>query len=351
MPRAPKSDDRHMDLAARTGETTGGVFATPLAAAGLLIAGGPDARDFLHGQLANDVRGLSVGSQCVSLLLNHKGHALADVSVLRRAADLLLVIDDGASEVVEESLRRHIVFDDVTLTRAGGALITVQGERAAEALKAAAISVPEADGQWVAPAAADTPQGAGWHVFHRRRSRAGGFDLVFQAAGGAAPELGGPSAAVAEAVDSALSALRAAGVTLADAAMLDAARVDALVAAAAFEGGEGVLPQEAALATRLSYRKGCYLGQEIMARIEARGNLKRALARLDLSAPVPVEASRSAPGSPVALDGRTVGRLGTVVRSQDGSARALAVLRRDVPEGAVLEALGTRAQVSAWAAE
>ena len=277
---------------------------------------GADAASFLHGQLANDVTGLKAGGVNQSLSLTHKGHAVAESSVLRRAAgDLLLVVDDQAGAWVMSSLESHIIFDQVTLDAPEeSALLTLQGAGAAALLSALAGALP-APGEFAELELGGSPVLA----YARRRSREGGFDLVV-AAGAVAAVVG---------------ALASAGALEVDAAVVNALRVRALVATAAGEAGEGVLPQEAGLVGSLSYRKGCYLGQEIMARIEARGNLRRTLVQLELAGP-------ALSGQPILADDRTVGRLGSVVGvvGADGATtyEALAVLRNDLAEGASLTA-------------
>lgn len=302
-------------------------------------AAGPDAAAFLHGQLANDVTGLPVGGVNVSLHLNHKGHAVADGTVVRRDKnDLLYVVEDpvrghdarpgvqvlghaeppqpvaqSPAEWVFESLSSHIIFDDVELSRLDLAVITLQGMGAAAFL----TEVPE-PGKIVA----QPVSGFSALAYARSRCEYGGFDLLVTAA---------DSAAV-------LAGLIAAGAVEVDQATLNALRVIGGIPTAAGEGGEGVLPQEAELEFALSYRKGCYLGQEIMARIEARGNLRRSLRRLELSAvPTPGSARELLQGN------RTVGLLGTVaaIPANDGasagpSVQALAVARSDLPVGAKL---------------
>ncbi|MEX2502516.1 MAG: hypothetical protein WD336_09075, partial [Trueperaceae bacterium] len=81
--------------------------------------------------------------------------------------------------------------------------------------------------------------------------------------------------------------------------------------------------------------KGCYLGQEIMARIEARGRVKRGLARLTFDREPQVDRSSAPGGDGNAVRdeaGRSVGRLGTIVVHPDRGAMALAVLRFDAVE-------------------
>ncbi len=280
-----------------------------------VLAQGPDAAAFLHGQLANDVTGLPVGGVNQSLSLNHKGHAVAEGSVLRTGKnEVRLALEGEAADRVLAGLREHIIFDQVTLElEPRTARVTLQGASAAKLLPL----VP-GKGEF----ASGTLGGAGVLAFARRRSAPGGFDLLVDA----------------DDVPVVLAELEHRGALVVDAAVIDALRVRALVPTAAGEGGDGVLPQEAGLEGSLSYRKGCYLGQEIMARIEARGNVRRSLVRLRLAAPVPS-------GSAVLHGGRSVGRVGSVVSIEGppGPApvvEALAVLRSDLPEDAQLEADG-----------
>jgi len=305
-------------LAASSG---GPPFLARLAGSAALEVSGPDAAPFLHGQLANDVSGLRPGETNRSLLLNHKGHALAEAQVFRlEERRLLLVVDDGLLDRVAETLERHVVFDEVELRRVPAAAVTLQGSGAAATLwTALGGAAAPADGAF----AALRHGGDQVLAYPTRRSEAGGFDLV---------ALGAPDAGALAA------ALAGAGAVDAGDAGLDAARVAAGVASAGREGGEGVLPQEAGLDRFVSFRKGCYLGQEIMARIAARGAVRRGLRRLELSA--------EPRGRDVEAGGRVVGRLGTVARFPDGGLRALAVLRAEVEEGAAVSVGGVPGRVA-----
>lgn len=92
----------------------------------------------------------------------------------------------------------------------------------------------------------------------------------------------------------------------------------------------GRLPQEVGLAAAVTQNKGCYLGQEIMARLEARGQAHYNLARVSLSKVMPA-------GTGLELAGREVGRLGRSLESASGY-RGLAVVRREVHPGTLLKA-------------
>jgi tRNA-modifying protein YgfZ len=124
---------------------------------------------------------------------------------------------------------------------------------------------------------------------------------------------------------------QAAGVRSAGERAWTAGRVAVGAAAARGEGRLG-LPQECGLEGRVSYRKGCYLGQEIMARIEARGRLRRGLRGLWLAGPPPGLGSAGAWRVEDAA-GRAVGALGSAAPAPDGDGWwALAVLRVDAAD-------------------
>lgn len=276
-------------------------------AADFLEATGEDHVDFLHGLLSNDVRGLQPGSGNRSLLLSHRGHALAGMTVLRLPGRILLAVEDGQRAFVSEELERHRIFDQVELGEpaADTVLVTVQGSDLTAAREALAGS-----GQLLGEAPAP-------------RSAPGGSDFIVALPG--------------EAVD---AVLRDAGSRPLSLEQLELERVRAGLPSVLADGGAGVLPQEAGLEPLVSYRKGCYLGQEIMARIEARGNLRRGLRKVLLDGEPADGAERD-----VTAEGRRVGRLGSVAREDDGSFIGLAVLRLDLPEDAVLEAAGTKLTV------
>lgn len=287
---------------------------------GALRLSGADRVDFLHGQVSQDVRGLPAGGATRALLLNHKGHARAEMTVVRREDDLYVSVEDGRGELVRRELEAHVIFDQVAIEELGGTLaaLTLQGAGAAEALRGALGLEPPSAG-----VAAEAPFAAAKVlVVSRDRSGRGGVDVHVLRA-----DLGALRAA-----------LGAAGALPAAAGGLEPFRIAAGLPSAAGEAGEGVLPQEAGLEGLVSYRKGCYLGQEIMARIEARGSVRRELAGLRLAAP-PADDARE-----VRLGERSVGRLGSVAVHPELGPVALAVLRKDVPEGAELRAAGSAAR-------
>jgi folate-binding protein YgfZ len=277
--------------------------AVPLLASSVLRVTGADRLDFVQGQLSNDVKGLPVGGVTRALMLNHKGHALADVRVLRREGDLILIVEGGKGGIVRKSLEDHIIFDAVALHDADDVHVTLQGERVMVLLGELGADIGE--GHY----SADATLGAHW--FFCRRSDAQGVDGLV------------PKAQLAQF----LNVLTHHNFVLAGEDALLTARVVAGIPAVETEAGEGVLPQEAGLEQAVSYRKGCYLGQEIMARIEARGKLRRSLAQLQF---VQNDVSGLVVGADVMQRDKVVGRLGAFANHPERGAIALAVVRNDL---------------------
>lgn len=282
---------------------------------------GADRLEFLHGQVSHEVKRLMAGESRTALMLNIRGHALALLRVYRREDDLFVAVEGGSGALVERELRAHIIFDQVEIDNLSTSLstLTLQGEAATRAVQGLFGTVP-ASGTFVQVPFAS----AKVLVSPVARSRAGGFDL---------------HVLTQDAADL-LAALQGAGIHLAGENALEAVRIEAGLAGAELEGGEGALPQEVGLEHAVSYRKGCYLGQEIMARIEARGKLRRRLVGLKLDG-VPETGIRD-----LVQNGKTVGRLGGVAVHPRLGVIGLGSVRTELEVGAGLEVGGVSGAVS-----
>jgi folate-binding protein YgfZ len=252
----------------------------PRLAHGHLRLTGSDRVPFLHGLVSQDVAGLRDGEAVDALLLDHRGQPQAGLGVVRREHDLFVVAEEGSAERLLERLGAHIIFDDVTLARIDERLVslTLFGEASAlvDSLEAAfpgagaAFAAVAREGGVRAPTAGTTTPHGRALLRPRRFGPLGAVDVHL----------------LAEDLSAAWSAWRARGLRPIGERALTAARVAFAIASPFAEGRLG-LPQETGLEERVSYRKGCYLGQEIMARIEARGRVRRGLQRLRLAAPPP----------------------------------------------------------------
>jgi tRNA-modifying protein YgfZ len=229
---------------------------------------GADARDYLQRMVSNDVDSLQVGEACPALLLTAKARVIAPLVVWRRGEeDFLLLSEPELGESVLGLLRRMRLR----------ARCAIEPERHASV-------------------------------------------LVFGGDGGIPTDFPG----AVEALDSTLEP------TL-DPEALELRRIEAGAPRWGREIDERILPAEAGLdATHVSFTKGCYPGQEPVARLHHRGHPNRGLRVLELD-DVP------AYDTELVHDGKPVGRVTSAARRPDGSVVALGYVRAEVPEDARLE--------------
>ncbi len=270
---------------------------------------GADRVDFVQGQMTNDLRGAKAPGLVACCFLNVRGQIEFFARAYRRADDVYLHLDAGQAEALAARLRRYIIFDQVEVTDLTDELRTVH-----------LWDEGTAPGWNPEGGSAQTFELGGGTVLAGRVNRTGrpGVDLHYLAR-------------QEEAVLAALGGEEA----MLDA--LDTARVRAGIPDVARDGLVGVLPQEIGLDVggplpAISYRKGCYVGQEIMARLEARGNARYHLARLR-GEHLPDQAE-------VTRGGRVVGQAG-----RHAGGLSLARLRKELTAGDAVEVGGVPAAV------
>jgi folate-binding protein YgfZ len=228
---------------------------------------GPDAADYLQRMVSNDVEALGVGAACPALLLTAKARVIAPLVVWRRGEeDFLLLTEPELGEVVRAHLTRM--------------RLRAQCEVETEDHSA---------------------------------------QLVF-GGDGLATDLPG----AAEVLDAGLEATLAAE-------ELELRRIEAGAPRWGAEIDERILPAEAGLdKTHVSFSKGCYPGQEPVARLHFRGHPNRGLRVLELSGMPPADAE-------LLYEDKPVGRVTSAAQRRDGSVVALAYVRTEVPEDARLD--------------
>lgn len=288
---------------------TGAVVAD-LTGRGSLAVTGPDSAELLHGLVTNDVKALRPGSGGHAALLTPKGKMRADLNVLRLAADEFLLDCEPALAVpLLAILAGYVPFSRSTLEdrTASTGLVHLEGPAAPDVLAAAGISEPGAS-----PFSHLVTGIGDGTVLVVRVSRAGepGFDLLTRP--DASPRL--------------LDLLARHGAQHLPPEVLEAGRIEAGIARWGAELDETVLPNEAWLErTAISYTKGCYLGQETVARLKTYGHVNRHLVALLLPF-----GSGAAPGDAVRTGEETVGRVTSAVDSTlRGHRVALAFVRRE----------------------
>lgn len=269
---------------------------------------GSDALPWLERLLSQPVASITQEHTVAAVFMDGKGRMRADVRVLaledpQQRVWLELPADEGK---LLKLLDMFVIQDDVALTPAAGqlTLVTVAGPQAGDVLKAAGVELPEGD--------RITRTNEGVAAVCSRLAGLPGFDL-----------LGSD-----DAVDSLLASLSSQGLAEVGVAALDCVRIAEGVPWFANDLAGDVIPLEALLDDHVSVTKGCYPGQEIVARITNRGQVSRKLVRLSAA-----QGSAPEPGAELLGCGQSLGKTGGQVTSSctdpvDGTVHALGFLRR-----------------------
>jgi folate-binding protein YgfZ len=263
-----------------------------------LVRGG-EAAEFLQGQVSNDVEALEPGTGCYAVILNHKGKLRTDLRVLRGEDFIWLDTESIGHAVVAHMLRtyalgRDVQWEDVSATRE---LVSVVGPAARELFEGPEHSFEERDGRMYVATAL-------------------GVDVIGE------PGLALDFETVSEEAAECL-------------------RIESGRPRLGFDMDADTMPQEAGINERaVSFSKGCYVGQETVARLHYRGKPNRHLRGLRLAEP----AER---GTDVLLGEKVVGRLGSACVSPRLGPIALALVRREAQAGATVTVAGAEAEVVA----
>ena len=269
---------------------------------GKLALTGSEAKAFLHGQVTNDIEGLEPGHGCYAAFLTHKGKMLGDMRVLDVGHELLLDTERVALQELFNMIRRYKLGRDVELRK--------------RTLETALLSLIGPDARRIAGAEDLVEE-------HRNRhAEIAGVPVVL-----VATDVGIDVFAPAESKETVIAEL---GVPAVDEEAAEVLRVERGRPRYGVDLDESVIPQEGGLNERaVSFTKGCYVGQETVARLHYRGKPNRHLRGLRLSAPAMT-------GDVLRLGDKQVGRLGSVAVSRLYGAIALALVRREAAPGDTL---------------
>jgi folate-binding protein YgfZ len=283
---------------------------------GRLCLTGADRQRFLNGQVTNNVNDLEVGEGCYAALVTAKGKMLSDLNIYLLENEILLDFEPGLSNAVAQRLEKYIIADDVQVMDAAPhyGLFSIQGPRAEEAVRQLGFAkLP----QKLASFTFEKDDVLG-EVYVMNQPRAGtiGFDLFV------------PVSALEATADKLLAAVRSVGGLPSGWQALEIARIEAGIPRFGADMDESNLPPEAGLEGRaISYTKGCYIGQEVIARIRTYGQVAKALRGVRLADDLenlPVKGDKLLQG------GKEVGFITSAVKSPVLRAKiALAYVRRD----------------------
>lgn len=241
---------------------------------------GADRRDWLQGQVTQDLRLLQTWGALQSCLCTPTGHLLADLFLWDLEDRILIGVDPACAAAVLKRVEDMVIMEDVVAKRLDLPLVSIQGPHAGDYLEGAHLALS------------------------RDRSGFGGFDVW------GLPESNPPRQISQEASE--------------------IARIEAGIPRFGVDMGDRTLPPEMGPAfekSRISYTKGCYTGQEVLMRIHSRGHTNKTWVGLTLGSPVQA--------------GETVGESGVVTSacvSPEFGPIALALLRNETAaEGSVVQ--------------
>ncbi len=308
---------------------------------GKLALTGSGAVEFLGGQVTNELLGMRPGEGCYAAFLTHKGKMLGDLRILAVGEDagaapceLLLDTERSALQSLFDMIRRFKVGYAVELHKRTleRSLLSLIGPRADEiAARAFGLNpaFPTDPGKLDTnesdpgkPETVDLPNGEHDHLpmsmdeTQVRVIRTDvGLDALFDST----------------ALEAVRSALVEGGATEVSEAAAEILRVEHGRPRYGIDLDDSTIPQEAGLNERaVSFTKGCYVGQETVARLHYRGKPNRHLRGLRLSEPV-------APGADLRLGERSVGHVSSSVISPTHGPIGLALVRREAEPGAIVE--------------
>jgi folate-binding protein YgfZ len=234
---------------------------------------GVDRSKFLNGQVTNDVNKLKTGEGCYAALITAKGKMQSDLNIYNLGNELLLDFEPGLSEAVSQRIDKYIIADDVQIIDVAPhyGLLSVQGPQAAEAIVKADLGLA-LPGKPMDSTNSKSETLGELYLISQSRTGTQGFDLFVPIAG----------------LEAAFNQLIAAANQLGGRAVgwqaLEMARIEAGIPRFGVDMDETNLPPESGMEKRgISYTKGCYIGQEVIARIRTYGQVAKALRGLRLN--------------------------------------------------------------------
>jgi tRNA-modifying protein YgfZ len=270
---------------------------------GKLALTGSQAKEFLQGQVTNDVEALRPGSGCYAAFLTPKGKMLGDLRILDTGAELLLDTERVALQELFNLIRRFRVGFDVELHKRTleRGLLSLMGPRA-EAVSGVAALAPEEHAHLEV-----TVDG----IPARAIRTDAGVDLLCESSD----------------TEALTEALRRVGAEAVSEGTAEVIRIERGRPRYGIDLDDSVIPQEAGLNDRaVSFTKGCYVGQETVARLYYRGKPNRQLRGIRCQAPVQ-------PGEQITYGDRVVATVSSAAISPALGPVALALVRREAPVG------------------
>jgi folate-binding protein YgfZ len=273
----------------------------------LISLTGRDRVRWLNGMVSNNVRDLAIGHGVYAFVLNAQGQIQGDLYIFNRGESLLVEIERAQVQTLLPLLRRHIIMDKVEAEDLSDklAVIGLAGSKSAEALAALGLingdpaPLQPAEHQWngieITVVRGDNPCVPNYELWVAKEQA----DLLW-------------------------GALLAAGEQEVNDDALETFRILCGIPKVGLDIRERTLPQETGQDRALSFTKGCYIGQEIVERIRARGSVHRAFVGFEVEGPAP------SAGTKIQFEGKDVGEITSIASAPLKQKRlALGYLRKD----------------------
>lgn len=226
---------------------------------------GADREKFLHGQVTNEILRLAAGQGTYAALVTAKGKLETDLFVYKLQEELLLDFEPGLTQKISNRLSKYIIAEDVQIVDVAPhyVLLTIQGPRSADLLNSAAIvsALPQNPFSWTK---ATSPNGE-LYVTYNGRYGPPGFDLFV------------PIDDAKSIAEQLASLIKPVGLDA-----CEISRIENGIPRFGIDMDESNLASEALRENAISYSKGCYIGQEVIARIRTYGQVAKALRLLRL---------------------------------------------------------------------
>lgn len=249
---------------------------------------GRDRVRWLNSMVTNNIRDLAPGRGVYSFVLNSQGHILGDLYVFNRGESLIAEIESSQAEALLQILRRYIIMDKVEIEDLNGkfGVLGIAGPKSADLLASAGLGQSleqlqlaelPSNGSMMTVVRDDNPSFAGYEIW-----------------------------APAEEVETVWNSLVGAGAEEVHDQALEMFRILRGIPKVGQDIRERALPHETGQERALNYTKGCYIGQEIVERIRARGNVHKTFVGFEVDGPVP------AAGTKIQSGGKDVGELTSI---------------------------------------
>ncbi|MGZ5568369.1 MAG: CAF17-like 4Fe-4S cluster assembly/insertion protein YgfZ, partial [Limisphaerales bacterium] len=237
-----------------------------------LCALGADRQKFINGQVTNNVQALKTGEGCYAALVTAKGRIQSDLNVYSLANEILLDFEPGLADAIKDRLEKYVIADDVQMVDVAPhyGLLSVQGPKAAGAVESLQLGLTIPTKPFTLTSVQDGNLGE-IYVINQPRLGTIGFDLFV------------PAGAIAAVADKAIAAAKLVGGRACGWQAFEIARIEAGIPRFGVDMDETNLAPEAIENRAISYSKGCYIGQEVIARIRTYGQVAKSLRGLRLA--------------------------------------------------------------------